>query len=141
MGAPVKIWRDRKLGGNDVFDGTIHTELSRAATLLTVVSPRYFLSQSCREELDGFFQAAEQNGGVRLADKHRVFKVMKTYVPLEEHPAELREMLGYEFYAIDQGTKVARSVGPATRLARDWLKSGTYALIESCLHYSRANTA
>lgn len=104
MGAPVKIWRDRKLGGNDVFDGTIHTELSRSATLLTVVSPRYFLSQSCREELDGFFQAAEQNGGVRRGDKHRVFKVMKTYVPLEEHPAELREMLGYEFYAIDQAS-------------------------------------
>jgi hypothetical protein len=104
MGEPVKIWRDRKLGGNDVFNDTIVIEVSNSAILLCVISPRYLSSQSCREELDGFFSAAVKSGGLQINDKHRVFKVAKTYVPLEEHPAELRDMLGYEFYAVDKAS-------------------------------------
>jgi hypothetical protein len=104
MGEPVKIWRDRKLGGNDVFNDTLVIELSQAAILLAVVSPRYFQSTSCQRELEDFFRVAAENGGLRIDDKHRVFKVMKTYVPLEEHPRELRDMLGYEFYAVDQAS-------------------------------------
>ena len=102
MGGPVKIWRDRKLGGNDVFTETILIELANSAILITVISPRYLQSLSCRDELDGFFGAADQSVGLRIGDKHRVFKVVKTYVPLEKHPAELRDMLGYEFYAVDK---------------------------------------
>ena len=104
MGGQVKIWRDRKLGGNDVFNQTIVIEVSNSAILITVISPRYLSSSSCREELDEFFSAANQSGGVRVGDKHRVFKVAKTYVPLEEHPPELRDMLGYEFYAVDKAS-------------------------------------
>jgi hypothetical protein len=104
MGKSMNIWRDRKLGGNDVFDQTIVFELSKAAILLSVVSPRYFESTSCRRELDEFFRVAALNGGLQIDNKHRLFKVMKTYVPLEEHPPELREMLGYEFCAKDQAS-------------------------------------
>jgi hypothetical protein len=102
MGGPVKIWRDRKLGGNDVFNDTIIIEISNSALLVSVMSPGYLSSSFCRLELDNFFSAAGQSGGLRIQDKHRVFKVAKTYVPLEEHPPELREMLGYEFYAVDK---------------------------------------
>ncbi|MBC8029522.1 MAG: DUF4062 domain-containing protein [Pyrinomonadaceae bacterium] len=104
MGEPVKIWRDRKLGGNDVFNDTIVIELSNAAILIAVVSPRYYLSSSCQEELKIFYTAADKTGGLRVNDKHRVFKVVKTFVPLEEHPSELRDMLGYEFYALDKAS-------------------------------------
>src|SRR6185295_10545036 len=104
MGGPVKIWRDRKLGGNDVFDDTIVIAISNAAVLLCVISPRYLQSAYCRKEMDSFFDAATRSGGVRFDDKHRVFKVAKTYVPLEEHPPELRDMLGYEFYAVDKAS-------------------------------------
>jgi hypothetical protein len=104
MGGPVNIWRDGKLGGNDVFNDTIEIELSKTAILLSVASPRYFQSSSCQRELDDFFRVAAEHGGLRINDKHRVFKVMKTYVPLEEHPPELKDMLGYEFYAVDQAS-------------------------------------
>ncbi|HYJ86260.1 MAG TPA: toll/interleukin-1 receptor domain-containing protein [Pyrinomonadaceae bacterium] len=104
LGRPVKIWRDRKLGGNDVLNDTIIIELSKAAILLAVITPRYLQSKSCRSELDDFFRLAAQNGGLRIGDKHRVFKVVKTFVPLTEHPPELRDMLGYEFYAEDKST-------------------------------------
>lgn len=104
MGGPVKIWRDGKLGGNDVFNDTITIELSKTALLLSVASPRYFQSTSCQRELEDFFRVAAERSGLQIHDKHRVFKVMKTYVPLAEHPKDLRDMLGYEFYAIDQAS-------------------------------------
>jgi hypothetical protein len=104
MGTPVKIWRDRKLGGNDVFNDTIVTELSKAAILIAVITPRYLRSSSCQQELEDFFRVAAHNGGVQIGDKHRVFKVVKTYVPLGEHPPALRDMLGYEFYAEDKSS-------------------------------------
>jgi len=58
MGGPVKIWRDLKLGGNDVFNETIVIEVANSAILISVISPRYLSSSSCREELDRFFSAA-----------------------------------------------------------------------------------
>lgn len=104
LGKSPKIWRDRKLGGNDVFNDTIVIELSKTAILLPVISPRYLQSSSCRRELDDFCRLAEEEGGLRLDDKHRVFKVVKTYVPYDEHPSELRDLLGYEFYQRDQAS-------------------------------------
>src|SRR4029450_9111173 len=65
MGGPVKIWRDRKLGGNDVFTETILIELANSVILISVISPRYLQSLSCRDELDGFFGAADQSVGLR----------------------------------------------------------------------------
>jgi hypothetical protein len=104
LGKPLKIWRDRKLGGNEVFNDTIVIALAKTAILLSIISPRYLQSSSCRQELDDFFREATSNGGLRLDDKHRVFKVVKTYVPLEQHPPELRDLLGYEFYQRDQAS-------------------------------------
>jgi hypothetical protein len=104
LGAPVKIWRDRKLAGNDVFNETIVIELSKTAILVSVISPRYLQSSACRQELEDFFRFASQNGGLRIGDKHRVFKVVKTQIPREDHLPALREMLGYEFYAVDQAS-------------------------------------
>ena len=95
MGGPVKIWRDRKLGGNDVFTETILIELANSAILITVNSPRNLQSLSCRDELDGIFVAPDQTAGLRIGDKHRVLKVVKNYVHLEKHTQELLDMLVY----------------------------------------------
>jgi hypothetical protein len=98
LGKAPKIWRDRKLKGYEVFDETIVIELSRSAILISIVSPRYIDSDSCRSEVDNFFHLANQRAGVQLGDKRRVFRVVKTYVPFEEHPIGLRDLLAYEFY-------------------------------------------
>jgi hypothetical protein len=98
LGKPPKIWRDRKLKGFEVFDETIVIELSQAAILVSVVSPRYIDSTSCCSEIENFFHLASKRGGVQFGDKRRVFRVVKTYVPYEEHPAGLRDLLPYEFY-------------------------------------------
>src|SRR5262249_48174198 len=108
LGRQPKIWRDRKLAGNDLFNDTIVIELSRTAILLSVITPRYVQSTSCRRELQDFLRLAQQTGGVRIRDKHRVFKVAKTYVPLQDHPPEIQELLGYEFYEQDQASARVR---------------------------------
>jgi hypothetical protein len=116
LGKKPTIWRDPELKGNDVFNETIVIELSKTAILLSIISPRYLQSSSCRQELENFFRLAAQEVGVRLDDKHRVFKVVKTHVPIEDHPPELRDLLGYEFYQRDQASGRVREfeheIGP-----------------------------
>jgi hypothetical protein len=104
LGEKPQIWRDPKLAGNDVFENTLVEQLKRVAALITIVSPRYVRSEWTRRELVEFWKAAEAQGGVRLHDKARIFKVMKTPVPREMDPPELLPLLGYEFYKVDTMT-------------------------------------
>jgi hypothetical protein len=104
LGKSARIWRDRKLRGNDLFNDTLVIELSRTAILVSVITPRYVDSQSCRSEVEDFLGHAARNGGIRIGDKHRVFKVVKTAVATDSHPAGLRELLGYEFFHRDQAS-------------------------------------
>ena len=110
LGKSPQIWRDPKLTGNDFFADALVERLRRVAVLISVVSPRYVKSEWARRELDEFWKAAEQQGGVRVRDRSRVFKVLKTPVPIENTPNELRALLGYEFFRIDQETGKVREL-------------------------------
>jgi hypothetical protein len=101
----TRIWRDEKLQGNDYFGDTIVERFPKVALLVSVLSPRYIKSKWCVRELEEFYKAAQTTGGVRIADKSRIFKVIKTPVPRNEYPQEVRELLGYEFYQLDQSGK------------------------------------
>lgn len=105
LGEKPRIWRDPKLQGNDYFSDTILLEqIPKVAALLTVLSPRYIQSEWCTRELEEFYRASAKSGGVRIADKARIFKVIKTPVPRERHPESLQPLLGYEFYVVDPQT-------------------------------------
>src|SRR5215813_7753311 len=80
LGQKARIWRDLKLDGNDVFGDLLLQRLTSVATLVSVVTPAYVKSEWCRKELTAFCQAAEHNGGLRLGNKCRVLKVLKTPV-------------------------------------------------------------
>jgi hypothetical protein len=95
LGTPPNIWRDKKLRGSDDFEETLVIELSRSAIFVSVVSPRYVSSSSCRKEVEFIDSEFKRRA---LADKRCVFKIIKTYVPLNDHPLSLRDLLGYEFY-------------------------------------------
>ena len=125
LGKKSSIWRDLKLTGNDCFDDTIIDQLPNVGVLVSVLSPRYVHSDWCVRELDEFCLASEESGGLRLGDKARIFKVLKTPVPIIEHPENIRNILGYEFYTIDADTGRARELnkvfgGEAERAF--WLK-------------------
>ena len=98
LGKEALIWRDPKLQGNDVFADTLVARLGHVAVLISIVSPRYIKSEWTRRELVEFRKAAESQGGISIRDKARIFKVLKTPVPLDMHPPELKYILGYEFF-------------------------------------------
>ena len=115
QGQHPRVWRDPKLQGNDYFSDTILEQFPKVALLVSVLSPRYVKSEWCIRELQHFHQAAEQTGGVRISDKSRIFKVIKTYLPLDKQPSELQSLLGYEFYELDQANRpreFSRIFGP-----------------------------
>lgn len=119
LGEEVKIWRDRKLQGNDVFEETLTGRVGKAALLVSVLSPRYVKSEWCMREVDEFCRQAALNGGLQVGDKLRVFKVVKTHVPLEKHPPALQGLLGYEFYEYDPERDRAREFRPEVTPSRD----------------------
>lgn len=105
LGAEPEFWRDEsKLRGNDYFDETIILRLPKVAVLITVLTPRYVKSDWCLKEVDEFYRLAEQTGGIRIADKSRIFKIVKTPVPAEQHPPAMKQLLGYEFFQTDPAT-------------------------------------
>jgi hypothetical protein len=118
MGQTPKIWRDPKLQGNDFFADTIMERLPKIAAIVSVFSPRYVQSDWCNRELKGFCAAAELSGGVRIHDKARIFKVVKTPVNLEKQPAEVQPMLGYDFFVYDPESgrprELTASYGPGS---------------------------
>jgi hypothetical protein len=143
LGKTPHIWRDPKLQGNDFFAETLIDRLKRVAVLIAVVSPRYIRSEWTRKELEEFWRAAETQGGVRFADKARIFKVLKTPVPIASQLPELQQLLGYEFFRIDPETGKVRELdevfGPDAQ--RDfWLKLDDLAH-EICALLERIETA
>jgi len=121
LGEKPKIWRDPKLQGNDFFADTILEQLPKVGALLSVLSPRYVQSEWCNRELKEFLRASEKSGGIRVADKARIFKVVKTPVPFERHPEEVQPLLGYEFYVVDPQTgrprELLQAYGPEAERA------------------------
>lgn len=112
MGGKVRVWRDEKLRGDDVFGDEILQQLAQAGLLVSVVTPRYVHSDWCKKELLAFEQAARTNGGVEVGNRSRVLKVLKTPVPPGEPvPAVLDRTLGVPFY--EQVGNVARELDPA----------------------------
>lgn len=104
-GVSPRIWRDPKLQGNDFFADEILQNLPRVAAIVAVLSPRYVRSEWCRREIAEFCKASAATGGLRVANKARVFKIVKTPIALDQHPGEIRDLLGYDFFALDPETR------------------------------------
>jgi len=102
LGGQARIWRDAKLQGNDVFGDALLDKFPGVALLVSILSPRYIQSEWCLREVDAFRQAAAER--LQVGEKSRLFKVVKTYVPLEQQPDLMQAMLGYEFYQLDPAT-------------------------------------
>lgn len=125
LGGDVVIWRDKRLQGNDLFPLELVETVSSAALLVCIFSPSYRNSDWCRKELETFCEQAAKNGGLGINNKSRIFKVLKLPVPLEEHPPQIRDMLGYEFYKVDKDTQRTEEFGtdfPPHKDPRYWLR-------------------
>lgn len=110
LGRQPRIWRDPKLQGNDVFADRLVERLPRVAIIASIVSPRYLKSDWCMRELREFQKASAASGGMRIGNKVRVFKIVKTPVPIEQQISEFQDVLGYEFYTVDPDSGRAREL-------------------------------
>ena len=121
MGGKARIWRDNKLQGNDVFAGEIVAQFEQTAVLVTVLTPRYLNSDWCNREVAEFCQRAEQSGGIVVENKARIFKVLKAPVDTQESlPAVMKDILGYEFFTIEDGTPLELDSAYGEKFAQDY---------------------
>jgi hypothetical protein len=102
LGYEPVIWRDRKLGGSDYFADVIMNALKQSKLLISILSPGYVAPKSewCMRELSEFHRLAEENKPQH--DKSRCIKVVKSFLPRDQHPVQLQGLLGYEFYEKDE---------------------------------------
>ena len=120
LGHRPRIWRDPRLPGNVYFANELADRLRTTCVLVSVLSPGYLQSPWCMGELVEFCRAAEGSGGLKVeGGRLRAFKVVKTFVERERHPAEFQGQLGYEFYEIDQATGRPVEYGQQTGRHRD----------------------
>src|SRR4029077_17300433 len=98
LGRPPRIWRDPELQGNEVFADRLVEKLPGVAILVSIISPRYMKSDWCLRELHEFIKSGNRLDGVRVGHKTRVFKIVKTPVPLDQQDPDLQHMLGYDFF-------------------------------------------
>src|SRR5215510_625603 len=96
MGREVKIWRDEKLQGNDVFSDEIVAQFKKSAVLVSVLTSRYLNSEWCTREAREFCQSAQQTGGLVVGIKSPVDSQ-------ESLPPPMQDTLGYEFFTMKDG--------------------------------------
>ena len=76
--------------------------------MVSVLSPRYIKSEWCNKEITEFYRNAEESGGVAIAGKSRVLKVVKTPYDPDQVQPELRRVfgsvLGFNFYNFDDSS-------------------------------------
>lgn len=110
LGRVPKIWRDPEVRGGHYFEEVILGNLERSKLLISVLSPGYVDPSSdwCMRELREFIRLAGLGAGVRVGQRSRCLKVVKTFLPRDEHPVELTGQTGYEFFEEDPDTKRPR---------------------------------
>ncbi len=96
LGYQPGIWREP----HETLEAELFDEFIKLKVLISIISPRYLESENCLKQLKEFHSVAKQKGGVKVNNKWRIFKVIKTPVSAEMHPPEIEGILGYEFYEI-----------------------------------------
>ena len=101
-GQEPDIWWDQQdLRGSQYLEDEITERLAEVGLFVAVMSPSFLTSEWCvPKELQGFCAAAEQNLGVRIGNKSRLFNVVKTNVS-KELPPELQPLRRFEFFERD----------------------------------------
>jgi TIR domain/Domain of unknown function (DUF4062) len=116
LGYEVNIWRDgHSLQGNDELGGAIGEGVTRSLLLLPVISPRYVQSDWCNREVNAFHAAPPPGHTAAPAFRSRVFKVVKTPLPVhlrDSEPEHIRNLIGYQFYGEDESSGVLTEFSP-----------------------------
>lgn len=122
IGEEPKIWRDVFLEGTHQLTPTILYRISKTVFFVCVLSPSYVRSEWCRKELNEFYKNASEKQCIKINNRSRIFKIVKTPIAMDPRvdPFEetedpkvydevrtiLQESLGYEFFEFDEKGKL-----------------------------------
>ena len=101
LGVRPEVWRDPRLDRIGEFPAEIEARLAASAVFLPIFSPAYLASDWCRREFETFRRNADEPGGPRVENKLRIVKVVKTHVARDALPESVSNVLGYQFYSLD----------------------------------------
>lgn len=81
------------------FDSITAPDLKGVALLIPIMSPEFANSSNCQAILEGFQKNIDGKDTYS-----RIFKVFKVPLALEDQPAALRQLIGYDMYQLDGDT-------------------------------------
>jgi hypothetical protein len=89
-----KIWWDqRQIDKADRFDPMLQAAIEGSSLLLVIMSRNWLSRPWCRKELELF---------AKRADAHeQIILVRRNHVDQSEHPEELQNIQGYDFFSLD----------------------------------------
>ena len=114
-------------------DESAHLELldqvPKMKAMVSVISPPYVKSRNCAKEVETFWRSATEEGNLRVEDRTRLLKVVKTPVLEGDMPAPLdtvlSDLLSFDFYSVDPQT------------GRLWEYDETFGVEARRLYYER----
>jgi hypothetical protein len=110
-----QIWRQSKLSGSGAISDQIPELLFKTALMLPILSPRYISSECCSRELKEFCEKSDCGAiAGKIGVKSRIFKLLKTALAYNDHPREIADKLGYEFYHLDAATGMMKELSQSS---------------------------
>jgi hypothetical protein len=140
LGERPVIWRDRRMDRTDLIEGSLDSRINTSALMLVIVSPSYLRSKWCGWEREKFVENAARRGGLRVTNKSRIIKVVKTHDERTILPEELQETLGGAFLRHDQAAGRYVELDPQSSECRHELE-GLADSIKSLIEAFRDHTA
>jgi len=105
LGVKGAIWMDPRLAGNEPVTPALLESIARCANLLIVLSEGYLQSEWCALERQKFIEAAGGDPGKRL------FVIQLDEIPRERWPAELQDLIGFQFYEKEREEAAPKRLG------------------------------
>lgn len=134
----VKIWRDQRLDGNQLFDITIKTAIEKSALFVALTSNGYVASEYCLQELNWFSKCAADNPfGIQIGDRHRICNVLLNNIHRDRWPSAFGRVSGYAFHDSTSDEELGFPLAPSDRDFLSRLRTFSDSLYETLVQLRR----
>ena len=108
----VKIWRDERLDGSQLFDRVIENRINRSALFLALTSNGYLQSNYCKKELQHFCEkASSERHRLDIAgERTRVLNILLDNIPFNSWPPECAGSTGFVFHRSERREDLGQPV-------------------------------
>lgn len=104
-GVKSTVWRDSMLSRNQQIWPAIQKAIRESELFVSVISPRYVNSESCRMEYE-YYADVNRELGITVQTYNRAFAAIKLPVLVEQRPTLYQDQNGYDFFVSDRDTGI-----------------------------------